>query len=490
MIISPENMMFNGIDLAERYQSEQGGYFVVNSVSGRGVLSDELSTLTVAGKSGVYISGERTPERLLNVSITLKGDNYNDLRRKIEDLNELLNTDDDVEIKFYDEPDRTYFGRLSAVADIIEKATIYQATLTFLCSDPFKYGSTIEANFPSDVVSLNYRGTAPGDPIFELEATQPVTFAMIQNQNEEYMMVGKPVDVTDTTYEKYERVFYSEGNSLTGWTTAAPGEIDGSIDGEMETDGTRFQARDYGTGTGWHGPAIKTSLPEVLTDFKMTAWIALYNGYAARQVGRVEIYLLDENGNQVCKMAMKDVRQDQSLAWGEARAGTNADGYFLINEYGDKPGNWNNFDGHVELSREGNRWRAYFAMVDKSTGRHHTRRTVEWVDTENKFTRNVAQVVVHVGQFGSYEPISCGVYSISIFKINPDQPNKVPYIVQPGDIITFDHATKDILINGESRKDLKDFGARFFKLQKGKNQFVVLPSNSFAVRVRYRERFL
>jgi len=490
LITSPENMTFNGIDLAERYQSEHGGYFVVNSVSGRGVLSDSLDTLTVMGKSGVYISGERTPERLLNVSITLKGDDFNDLRRKIEDLNELLNTDDDVEIKFDDEPNRTYFGRLSAVEDTLEKSTIYQATLTFLCSDPFKYGSTIEAIFPSDVVSLQYKGTAPGDPIFEMEATQPITFAMIQNQNEEYMMIGKPIDVTDTPYAKYERVFYSDCDSLTGWTTAAPGEIDGNIAGTMQTNGTRFQASDYGTGLTWHGPAIKTSLPEVLKDFKMTAWIALYNGYAARQVGRVEIYLLDPNGNQVGKVAMKDTRTLQSLAWGEARAGDANNYKYLINEYGDKPGNWNNFAGHVELSREGNRWRAYFAMVDTSTGRHHTRRTVEWVDTENKFNRNVAQVVVHVGQYGSNEPISCGVYSISVFKINPNQSNKVPYIAQPGDIITFDHTTKDILINGESRKDLKDFGARFFELQKGENQFVVLPSNSFAVRIKFRERFL
>ncbi|MGR6115708.1 distal tail protein Dit [Aeribacillus composti] len=450
----------------------------------------QRNILTVPGLPGGYLTDTVSNPRQIEVPVLIKANSFPDLQKLKEDLAGWLVTDTPQELIFDDEPDRVYFAVVDESLDLEEIVKWGHGIIRFICPDPYKYGPELEAIFPSDVVSLQYKGTAPGDPVFELEATQPVTFAMIQNQNEEYMMIGKPIDVTDTPYAKYERVFYSDCDSLTGWTTAAPGEIDGNIAGTMETNGTRFQASDYGTGSSWHGPAIKTSLPEVLTDFKMTAWIALYNGYAARQVGRVEIYLLDPNGNQVGKVAMKDTRTLQSLAWGEARAG-DADNYkYLINEYGDKPGNWNDFAGHVELSREGNRWRAYFAMVDTSTGRHHTRRIVEWVDTENKFTRNVAQVVVHVGQFGSNEPISCGVYSISIFKINPNQSNKVPYIADVGDIITFDHVTKDILINGESRKDLKDFGARFFELQKGENQFVVLPSNSFAVRVRYRERFL
>jgi predicted phage tail component-like protein len=478
----PFKMWFNGIDLSN--------YFYVLEVTGRSLSANEISTITVPGMDGSYITSKRKPSVTLNVKAMIVKETENELRQVIDELNDILDTDEEAEIVFSDEPDKTYYGILSDISEDYEIRGVHVVTITFFRSKPYKYGTEKEAIFPSDVVSLPYNGTAPGDPIFELEALQPVTFALIQNHLNEYMMIGKPIDVTDTPYAKYERVFYSDCDSLIGWTTAAPGEIDGNIAGTMQTNGTRFQASDYGTGLSWHGPAIKTSLPEVLTDFKMTAWIALYNGYAARQVGRVEIYLLDPNGNQVGKVAMKDLRTGMSLAWGEARAGTNDDGHFLINEYGDKPGNWNDFAGHVELSREGNRWRAYFAMVDTSTGRHHTRRYVEWVDTENKFIRNVAQVVVHVGQYGSNEPISCGVYSISIFKINHDQPNKVPYIADVGDIITFDHVTKDILINGESRKDLKDFGARFFELQKGENQFVVLPSNSFAVRVRYRERFL
>ena len=446
-----------------------------------------LNWLNVPGMTGAYLEGVETSPRPYDVPIRIKANGNEDLQKIKEDLAEWLLHDEMKELIFDDEPDRTYLAIVDGTLDLDELVRVGKGVISFIC-DPYKYGPEKEAIFTSDAVSLDYEGTAPGDPIFELEVLQPVTFAMIQNQNDEYMMIGKPTDVIDTPYEKYERVFYSVCNNLTGWTNATNGEIDGNIAGTMETNGTRFQASDFGIGSSWHGPAIKTSLSEPLTDFRLTAYVGFFNKSVAKQVGRIEIYLLDVNGNQVGKIAMKDIQSSRSVAWGEARAGDNQDNHYLINEYGDKPGNWNDFSGHVRIEREGNVWRAYFAKVD-SSGRHHTRRFAEWVDTENKFNRTVAQIVVHHGQYGSHEPVSGGVYSLNVYKINQEQENEVPYIAQPGDIITFDHKEKLLLINGEPRKDLKDFGARYFKLYKGENNLIVHTSDSFNVTCKYRERF-
>lgn len=451
-----------------------------------------VNLLTVPGKPGAYLEGIDIGHRAIEVPIGLVGKNIGNLQKLKEDLAAWLVTDEPKELIFDDEADRTYFAVVDDTFDPDELVRMGQGTIRFVCPDPYKYGPEKEAIFPSDVVSLPYNGTAPGDPVFELEVLQPVTFALIQNQKNEYMLIGQPTDVTDTTYVKYERVFYSDCDSLSGWTTAAPGEIDGNIAGEMETNGTRFQAKSYGTGSSssWHGPAIKTSLPEVLKDFRLTAFVSLYNKNIPAQVGRLEIYLLDENGNQVCKVAMKDVRQGQSLAWGEARAGTNDDGYFLINEYGDRPGVWNDFYGHLRIERIGNYWHAYFAMQDPDTKKHHTRRFAYWRDTDNKYTGNVAQVVVHHGQYGSLQPIEGGIYSINVFKINPDQLNEVPYLAQPGDRITIDSRGEgEILLNGEPIAKQKDFGGDFLKLYKGENILTVYPFGSFATKARYRERF-
>ena len=460
-------------------------------VSSFHILSPNINRekLSIPGMPGAHLLATKEEERHVKISLQIETDSiqdFDDLKHTIFDL---FYSEKEFSIVRDIKPDKEIFVLQEGEFDIenlSESDGEFDITLTML--DPYIYGPEKEAIFPSDAVSLDYEGTAPGDPIFELEVLQPVTFAMIQNQNDEYMMIGKPTDVIDTPYEKYERVFYSDCNNLTGWVTAAPGEIDGNIAGTMETNGTRFQASDFGTGSSWHGPAIKTSLSEPLTDFRLTAYVGFFNKSVAKQVGRIEIYLLDVNGNQVGKIAMKDIQSSRSVAWGEARAGDNQDSHYLINEYGDKPGNWNDFSGHVRIEREGNVWRAYFAKVD-SSGRHHTRRFAEWVDTENKFNRTVAQIVVHHGQYGSHEPVSGGVYSLNVYKINQEQENEVPYIADVGDIITIDSVAKDILINGESRKDLKDFGATFFKLYKGENILTVYPFNSFATRAKYRERY-
>lgn len=446
--------------------------------------------LVVPGMPGAYLQSTDVEPIVINQPIGFKADDDIHALQLKDELAEWLVTDEPVPLEFDDEPGRTYYAVVQNTIDDFEKfAELRQGTIQFLCLDPYGYGPELEATFPSDVVALNNNGTAEADPIFDLEVLQPVTFAMIQNQDDEYMMIGRPINVDENTpYTKYERIFYSDANSLAGWTTAVQGEIDGTISGSMESNGTRFQAASYGTGSGWHGPAIKTSLSEVLTDFQLDAFVSLYNKDTGR-VGRVEVYLLDVNGNQIGKVAMKDTYVNSAVAWGEARAGSRQDGYHLINEYGSRPGVWNEFYGILRLKREGNHWSAYFAKQDPQTRVHHTRKTASWYDTENKYTGKLAQIVVHMGQMGSYEPIVGGVYSVIVQKINPEQPNEVPYIAQPGDIITFDHRVNDLLINGESRKDIKDFGATYFKLKKGENTLIVHPSETFDVTCRYRERF-
>src|SRR5690606_18582222 len=146
------------------------------------------------------------------------------------------------------------------------------------------------------------------------------------------------------------------------------------------------------------------------------------------------IYLLDVNEQVVGKVAIKDTQSGQALTVGEARAGSGSNSHFLINESGDRPGNWNNFSGQVRIEREGNVWRAYIAMVDTATGRHHTRRSVTWVDTENKLTRSVAQVQIHIGQHRTHQTPASGVYSLSVYKINQEEQG-IPYIADVGDII-------------------------------------------------------
>ncbi len=135
--------MFNGVNLAESFtDSVKGTYFIVNNVDGRGVLGKEVVTVRTPKMDGAYESLKYTPTRTLSVSISMKGESFADLRKKIDRLSSILVTKKPAPIKFSDESDVTYYGSLSEVEHKLEVSCIYQAVFNFLCSDPYKYGQS------------------------------------------------------------------------------------------------------------------------------------------------------------------------------------------------------------------------------------------------------------------------------------------------------------------------------------------------------------
>lgn len=440
--------------------------------------------LRVKGMPGAYITGTETDVLYISQPIGfVVRDDAHALQIK-DELADWLVTDQVAPLQLSDEEGRTYYAKVEGTIEEFTKFVDQRkGVITFICADPFSYGEEKEINLTNVSTVLN-DGTADADPIFELEATAPITYAMVQNQHGEYMKIGKPVDVeSQLPFQRYENVLQADGSSLVGWT--AHDTIDGgSVAGTMETNGTRIQASDYGTGTSWHGPAMKRSLPSPIQDFRLETVIGFWNGQAS-QVGRVEIYLLDALGNQVAKVAMKDTQNGLAMAVGEARAG-DIEGHYLINGTASREDGWNDFYGMLRIEREGNVWNAYIGKIN-SNGEHTWRRVEHWVDESNLHNRTVAQVVIHVGRFGTYTSGAMGVYSVDMYKIN-QSPDGIPYIADAGDKITFDHSKNgEVLINGEPYADI-DFGSNFFKLYRGLNQITVNP-NSFNTTLKYRERY-
>ncbi|NBJ71348.1 MULTISPECIES: distal tail protein Dit [Clostridia] len=480
--------VFNGTNLDQQLSDETGS-FVTLTIEGRGNVKQRIESTEVPGMDGALEYTSTTYDvREIAVKYKLSDRTNEGFRSRVNRLNSLLRGSK-RQLRFTDE-DAFYYATLSENTIPEEESNDLIGTLTFICSDPFKYGKEHILHFESDVITVTNKGTAEVKPVIEMEVLgDPLTlspFVMVQNQEEQYMLIGEALDVESSTpYQKYERVMYSDANALTGWTTAATGEVDGLIAGKMEAVKDRFQAASYGSGSGWHGPAVKQSLPEALQDFRLNTWITLDN--SGQTVGRIELYLLDVNGNQVAKVAMKDVRRGERLGYGEARVGGALANHFLISEYGDRKGSWNNFAGILRIEREGNMWSAFFGKGNAKNG-YHTRRFAYWRDTRNKYNIPVAQVVVHMGQYGKNKPCTGGVYSISVEKINQvDQ--GTPVIVRTGDFIKFDTRAEEITINGEPRTDIVDFGTEYFGLKPGDNQLVIMPNDSFKTTIKYRDTF-
>ena len=435
--------------------------------------------LSVPGMVGAHVISSETGMLYVQQPVGFIVRDKEQEQQILDELKLWLLTDEMKEIQFSDNPSRTYVGKIDGdMADYEKFVSLRSGTLTFLC-DPYKYAPERTAILGGQGTIINVPGTAPTSPIFELDVTEDTTFVMVANENNEYMMLGKPFSAGQNVFEKYERILFDDASSLVGWTTANAGEIDGTIAGTMTSNGYRFQTADYGTGTSWHGPAIKTSLSEALSDFRLEANVTFENT-EPEDIGRAEIYQLDANGNQLAKVSIKDVLGGKSQSVGEVRAGGSTTNHFLIAESGDNGWEWNDFQGLLRIEREGNVWRAYIAKI--VDGKHTSRRSVEWRDNANQFTSQVAQVVVHTGQHTAYQTPLQGIDSISAYKINQDV--GVPYIAKQGDKVTFNHQTNELLINGEPVKKLKDFGGTYFKLQPGNNKLAILGAGSGTVTFR------
>src|SRR5699024_2710063 len=286
----------------------------VNDVAGRGVNGKEIELITVSNNDGAYVEGGRKPPRYLDVTITVKSPSFSDLRRKIDELNDILNTREDVPIVFDDETDMTYYGRLDSVNNLTEEHKIYQAVLTFLCSNPYKYGPEVSKDL-GDVDTVNNEGTAPADPIFELTAKEKATFAMISNgadENAEYNLIGTPADVDEVVVDERNLILNERGETLDTWGEAGT-KVDSNkaeVTGTLGTDGTGVVVLNYGSPSSdatWYGPALLKEINPI-QDFEVEMRLRAESKRPS-DVYRIEFYLFDENMDTIGKMAIWDNSQ-------------------------------------------------------------------------------------------------------------------------------------------------------------------------------------
>src|SRR5690554_1260478 len=105
MLKSIESMTYNGVNLDSEFNDEESApeaYFLIEEVRGRDMPTMAFSTIEVNGMDGLYSGGARQMERLLEVDVVLKGETFEDLRKRLERLAEILAVREPVPIKFAD----------------------------------------------------------------------------------------------------------------------------------------------------------------------------------------------------------------------------------------------------------------------------------------------------------------------------------------------------------------------------------------------------
>jgi predicted phage tail component-like protein len=479
--------LFNGINL-DSALSDSEGSFTTLTISGRANLKKRINTFEVPGVDGLLESNESTTgEREITVKYKITDNTNEGFRRRTTLLNSLLEGSK-KELSFTDE-EAIYYATLSENELPEEISNNLAGTLTFLCSDPNKHGPETPIIFSGDSAVVDTLGSAESEPVFELEVLAPITFAMIQNQFDEYMMIGRPTPVENTPKEEYTLLLSDAMNTLIGWG-AATTVTDGYIRGEVETDGASFRPKNFGTAVApekWQGPGLVKSLPEEVQDFEMDCVIGNYNiGWGT---GMIEVYLLDVLDRQVARIHMSDSWLGSDRIDGRVQLGYDEYQRFpYITSAPDNIKNWNNFYGLMKLQRRGNRWWFYFAKIvdGKRVYAQHKHYTPP---VDEIFEDKIAKVQVVFRKWPNTEATRMNIYHLNFWRINSLAEDEIPIIADVGDKITFDHKNEEILINGEDAKRYKDFGASYFTLKKGENQLIAHPVGAFNASGRYRDSY-
>lgn len=452
----------------------------------------ERNMLYVPGRPGAYLESTNVKPRVLDIPILLESKNLIDLQKMKEDLASWLITDEPKELIFDDEPDRVYYAMVDGGLDIDEIISVGVGIVNFICPNPYKHTKEFTAKFENDFLTVRNYGTAEAQPIFEMEVLQPTTYAMIERQDDKYMMVGQPYDVTEELpYIREELSFDKTGNTLAEWSAGTT--VDGGIvAGSFYVDGNAFRAKTYGANTSaWHGPSISMSLPELLTDFRVQTYFTV-KSKTDKSFGRAELYLLNSGGQKIGKLAMKNIGTHGNSNVGEVvlRDETTGNQQVMIQTPGIRERLWNNFYGILRLERDNGVYKAYIAMVDTKTGQYHTAWNATFEDSKGLYNDNLASIQLHLGAYAGLQWIEdIAIHRVTVYKINRPVSYEVPYIAQPGDIIVFDMINENLLINGESRVELKDFGGEYFNMKPNLNEFRITPAETFKAKLRYRERY-
>lgn len=448
--------------------------------------------INVTGMAGSYLSGTLTRARPIDVPIFLLAENFSDLQKVKEDLAEWLIHDEPKELIFKDEPDRTYYAVVDGELFLDELFEWGQGIITFICPDPYKYGPEQTLDL-SDISTIENKGTAEADPIFELTAIKKATFAMISkgaDEDSEYNLIGHPVDVDEEVVDTRKLLLEERGQTLDTWTTP-PTNVDGGVvAGSLSTDNDGITVPSYGADTpNWHGPALMKEV-DPARDFEVEAMVQ-GRTTTVNQTFRIEFYLFDENMNTLGKMAILDNSLGINRKKAEGRIGGSVGVHknFLISSR-NYSYDQDYFYGMIRMRRVGKSINFYVTRINNNN-RHVQSLSETYIDNANEYQGRLKYVQIHIGKYGdterAYAPKIDHIKVTELAQVTVDQ---TPYILDVGDKVTFDHKNDDLLINGEPRNDLKNFGGSFFKLAKGENMLIVTPEDTFDSKVTFGDKYL
>lgn len=271
--------------------------------------------LNIPARKGSYFTGLTVAHRVIQVDINIVARSHADRLNYIEGIAYWLlnNADADQEIIFDDALDRVYYGHIANSTQVVRGLFNGKATIEIHCSDPYAYGAS-DINLAPDndgLFTVDNSGSAQIYPVFTTNFANPASFISYIAPNG-IILLGNPADATKVNLPVTQYILNDNMLDLTAWTSNATGLDSGRVvSGSASQLSTGIGVSDYGSASGWHGPAIKRTLPSTVQDFTVKAQIQLdsknsTSSWDGSQIGAIDIYLFDANNSKIGKLTMSD----------------------------------------------------------------------------------------------------------------------------------------------------------------------------------------
>lgn len=464
--------------------------------------------LRVPGYPGARILSTDTDLRPLLVPVGIivpDGQNLETLKEEIADW---LITEQPAELIFDAMPNRTYLAIVDDSFDLDEFVTLGIGAIKFICPMPYKLGENKTAEFVQNwstetTAYLNNQGSVEAPPIIEMTVKKPSTvldvwFGEYPNARE-YFRIGSPISIEDKPVQEEERLLWDEMNNIVGWTDAIQiGSMKSTGRFKVNDGRFAFEVGEWGDQKNleFTGPIWKRSIPGgPLTDFKAEICVTLIaKNYW--EMGRVSMFLLDEQGGIVADVNMNDLYWTAKQTHAFARIGdvsqpNNTRKMFDSGGSGNTA--FNDFYGRMAIARRGKKWSVYFARFRDGTEIDDYKAVEFFTDDEtNPMTvtgRRVAQIAIGIQRWSTSDPTNLmRIDDLKIWKINKITDGSKPYLVDTGDKVVIDTERSLVTINGKNAINIKDIFSEFPTIIRGYNRIDIMPPDVTAT-ISFRERY-
>ncbi|MEN2004446.1 phage tail domain-containing protein [Staphylococcus hominis] len=467
-----------------------------------------IETEEVSGRSGSVVKQRKLKEYKFELPLIIRNDYLSSGGTKTHDdvLNELVKFFDyDRSVPLQFKSQNWYWNAYFEGPIELEKynRNFWQFSINVVLTNPYKYAVEGTKNTAiSDQVSVVSTGTADSPIIVQATALKNSSYFSITKNNEDYFMIGD--DDLDKKVEDYTpTLFNDEMRSFFGWTKVTNGTINdnvtgGTVGGAMAMSSSKdaFMLDESSiTGTsGWNGAEYKHSFGKSTQDFSSTVKIHVNQG--KKGATHATQYIYDTDNRVIASIGYSNPRATQNIGTIYVTLFDQNGNQKKIYSYTNAPKfyTWKHIVIYMRLKRIGDK---FYIKTWKYDEVEYPKRITPvdvtekvFVDAGNFYQRPISAVSIYIAKNGSNYHMPTTILGSYNHEILPKPPKARDLIIKKGDLININMEEKTVTINEEPALDLKTFGSDFFNINKGVNECMIYPENTYDTTVYWQDRFL